>query len=380
MCYESLYTHTIPWAAHGKSVAKLNRNASPRYWGNSLDKWVQKCQDGQTRGLPIGPDASLVISEIVLSASDVELQNMQGSLSGFRHYDDYDFAASTNDEADEILGMLGRALSQYELSLNSSKTQIIDLPHPVTDAWILGIDAHRLGRADLSQRTDIQYLFDAAFSLVGDYPDKPILKYVVGWTDRIEVEPEHWPLYQNLLLRTLFAQPDTTPYVLSELVKYRDMGRRLDMYALEAAFNSQIEFHARRAHASEVAWAIYAVMILGLCVSDGAAKAASEVDSSFVALLLLDAEERGIAKKGLVSSRWQSVMTKDELCGEHWLLSYEANMKGWLPTSGQGDHVNQHPLFRELKSRQVEFYDRGMPLLIDQTRPAARRQGFDPYG
>ena len=36
MCYESLYTHTIPWAAHGKSVAKLNRNASPRYWGNSL--------------------------------------------------------------------------------------------------------------------------------------------------------------------------------------------------------------------------------------------------------------------------------------------------------------------------------------------------------
>ena len=170
------------------------------------------------------------------------------------------------------------------------------------------------------------------------------------------------------------------PTCLAELVKYRDMGRRLDMYALEAAFNSQIEFHARRAHASEVAWAIYAVMILGLCVSDGAAEAASEVDSSFVALLLLDAEERGIAKKGLVPSRWQSVMTKDELCGEHWLLSYEANMKGWLPTSGQGDHVNQHPLFRELKSRQVEFYDRGMPLLIDQTRPAARRQGFDPYG
>ncbi len=109
MCYESIYTHTIPWAAHGKSVAKTNRQARSPYWGNFLDRWVQKCQDGQTRGLPIGPDASLVIAEIVLSACDVELQTQRASfLAGFRHYDDYDFATVLMTRPMKFLDCSGR--------------------------------------------------------------------------------------------------------------------------------------------------------------------------------------------------------------------------------------------------------------------------------
>lgn len=32
-------------------------------------------------------------------------------------------------------------------------------------------------------------------------------------------------------------------------------------------------------------------------------------------------------------------MTPDGLYEEHWLLSYEANIKGWLSTTGGVDHV-----------------------------------------
>jgi hypothetical protein len=51
-------------------------------------------------------------------------------------------------------------------------------------------------------------------------------------------------------------------------------------------------------------------------------------------------------------------MTKDGLYDEQWLLAYEANVKGWLPSVGGGDHVNADPGFSFLKNAGVEFYIR----------------------
>jgi hypothetical protein len=62
--YRSIYTHSIPWAIHGKSYAKKHLRES--ILGNQLDRAVQKGQDGQTIGIPTGPDTSFIISEIIL--------------------------------------------------------------------------------------------------------------------------------------------------------------------------------------------------------------------------------------------------------------------------------------------------------------------------
>ena len=50
-------------------------------------------------------------------------------------------------------------------------------------------------------------------------------------------------------------------------------------------------------------------------------------------------------------------MTQDALYDEHWLLSYEANIKGWLPSLGAADHVAADPNFGFLKANGVHFYD-----------------------
>lgn len=54
--YPSIYTHSIPWALHGK---KYIRNAKRRYdysfIGNKLDKLFQSANDQCTNGIPIGP-------------------------------------------------------------------------------------------------------------------------------------------------------------------------------------------------------------------------------------------------------------------------------------------------------------------------------------
>jgi hypothetical protein len=63
--YPSVYAHTMPWAIHGKATAKVNR--ANKLLGNLLDSLVRCGQDQQTIGIPIGPDTSLLLAEILLN-------------------------------------------------------------------------------------------------------------------------------------------------------------------------------------------------------------------------------------------------------------------------------------------------------------------------
>ncbi len=53
--FPTVYTHSIPWAVHGKATAKTKKNRnnlSAKFYGNLLDLAVRQCQDEQTFGLP----------------------------------------------------------------------------------------------------------------------------------------------------------------------------------------------------------------------------------------------------------------------------------------------------------------------------------------
>ncbi len=69
--YGGIYTHSIPWALHTKATAKADRSAA--LLGNRIDYWVRLGQDQQTVGIPIGPDTSLVLAELLMQRCDQEL-------------------------------------------------------------------------------------------------------------------------------------------------------------------------------------------------------------------------------------------------------------------------------------------------------------------
>ena len=54
-------------------------------------------------------------------------------------------------------------------------------------------------------------------------------------------------------------------------------------------------------------------------------------------------------------------MSTPELYEEQWLLAYEANVKGWLPSQGGPDHVAADNNFGFLKNSAVEFYVSTIP-------------------
>jgi len=78
--YPSIYTHSIPWALHTKEKARADtKYALP---GNRLDLWMRECQDKQTGGIPIGPDTSYIVSEVIGTAMDLQLLDKLPSTRG----------------------------------------------------------------------------------------------------------------------------------------------------------------------------------------------------------------------------------------------------------------------------------------------------------
>jgi hypothetical protein len=135
------------------------------------------------------------------------------------------------------------------------------------------------------------------------------------------------------------------------------LGFTVDFALLADVANELIIIHAPQGHSSEVAWAMWSLLAFHQNVSPKAAEALGRMDDSIIALLSLDAQSRGLIPTGLDTSSWKQYMDRDELYGQHWLLSYEAQIKGWLTSTSGADHVLADKNFSYLKQHGVSFYD-----------------------
>lgn len=197
--YHSIYTHSIPWALHTKSYAKVNRRAP--LLGNILDTWVRNGQDGQTVGVPIGPDTSFLLSEIILGAADEKLFGKAGPLQGVRYIDDYELGFSTRAKAEDVMAALQEVLSEYELALNPKKTGIIELPTTLLHPWTAEISAFPFRSAQRAQGTDIVRFFDRCFVLARENSEDPVLRYALARLKSIAAHNSNWEILEKLLFQ-----------------------------------------------------------------------------------------------------------------------------------------------------------------------------------
>ncbi|MDP8269428.1 MAG: RNA-directed DNA polymerase [Candidatus Tenebribacter davisii] len=124
-CYGSIYTHSIPWALHGKRRMKQKANRNNfAYVGNSIDGMLRNMSFGQTNGIPQGSILMDFLAEIVLAYIDLKLFSLikRYDCKIFRYRDDY--RIFTNNEADgmEVLKNLSEVLLELGLKLNTGKT------------------------------------------------------------------------------------------------------------------------------------------------------------------------------------------------------------------------------------------------------------------
>lgn len=373
--YPTLYTHTVPWALHSKTQCKallMKPGKGSHLLGNKIDKALQCLNEGQTHGIPIGPDASLVVAEVLLAAVDAELLKRCGkAIRGFRYVDDYELSFGTLSDGESVLTELQSILAEYELALNPRKTRFEELPLPLEDTWgsELGRFTVRDASSPIGQRNDIIGLFSRAFEIASEHPEEPVLKYSVARLQNMGVSISGWRTFQNCILGAANVDASAIPVALGTLHQASSAGgHSIAKAPLADTFESIIDRHARRGEGSEVSWALWGAIAWNIPLTKEAAQLVSKMEDDVVALLALDAEVLGLFPAGSLDKQaWQSLVNQPEaLVGRHWLLAYEASQKKWLTSSA----TVKNPAFAAMSSAGVSFYDRSKN--VPQFPPAAK--------
>lgn len=217
--YHSIYTHSIFWAMHSKPEGKDEGDRKGKL-GDILDKLFRNLADKQTVGIPIGPDCSQIIAEMILCRIDGELKERFGKLNCFRFLDDYEIAVESEAEANNVLCELQNLLGEQELELNSLKTGIYKLPVSVEEMWV-----HSLRGFDIldgqKQHGSIVRLFDNAFLLQKDFPHSSVLKYALrilctAAKDKV-LSPANYQLAEQLSCQCALVETSTFRWAFSVL-------------------------------------------------------------------------------------------------------------------------------------------------------------------
>ena len=148
--------------------------------------------------------------------------------------------------------------------------------------------------------------------------------------------------------------------MVDELYRYYQTGYQVGLPKVADALHQVIRQHASVNHGSDVAWAIWGCLLFKIPLDDQTAGRLAQMEDSVVAVLALDAKAKGLISNNVNLTLWASMMTTQSLFEENWLLSYEANVKKWLPSNGVLDHVTADANFDFLKKNVVHFYDAGL--------------------
>lgn len=387
--YPTLYTHAIPWAIHGKALAKAQMN-NPALLGNILDKAVRAGNSRQTFGIPIGPDTSLIIAELILCTIDEEISNTLTRTDCVveRYMDDFKIGCKTRGDAEEILRRLQTIFGGYELQANEEKTLVAELPCPIVEDWAID-----LRRFDLSikktlprnlqiknQRRALTGFASSVLKHAQAHPDKWVPKFAIRFVMDIGLFDENWDIYSSLLFKMTLVELGLLPTVGRILVSNR---RRVRKNKLRAFLRQILYECVPLSHHFETAWALWLCKEFRLKIPDDLARQILESSDVISTLVLLDLRAAGLVNTSISLAQLESQLTVDSLMDETWLLTYEAMNKGWVKVPKKLP-ANQNEFFRILRRHKISFYDeaRGIqPMSLKapggQPIPVA---GIPPYG
>ena len=360
--YGTLYTHAIPWGLHTKKWAKANLNNGPAYeasLGARLDKAIRKGQDNQTIGIPVGPDTSRIIAEIVAVSIDARVQAelKLAADSIVRNVDDWYIGFDNAGQAEEAIAVLAAAARDYELEIHPEKTKVVNAATEVQPVWPTALRQSAISSEFSEQSKTIDHYFAQAFQYASEHKGSNVLRFAVNLLRSVDVLKVNWPQFETYLLKDARTNATTIPMVVHLLALYNAKGFPVRKERIAKFIKDTIAKCGPSAAHYEIVWALFLSKMLRITLPADWVKPVTKLESSVCALVLLDLRQMGLIDGAVDVSLWTQAMTVKGLESNLWLVVYEADLKGWLtpPTAG---FVQNHAYFAELRRRNVSFYDK----------------------
>jgi len=347
-CFGSIYTHSLEWAAQGFDVAKerLGDKGEPRHWSSDLDRVLRAAKRNETAGLPIGPASSSIAVEIVLAAVD---RGIAHRFNFVRYLDDYTALCDSHDEAQEFIRVLGSELGKYRLTLNLTKTSIVELPEPIQEGWVSELMnvVPSLLRSDgdlmpLSTGEAFHFM-DYAVRLNNKTPDGSVVKFAVSMIAH-RVEGKAAADVFGYVMNLAWHYPVLLPFL--EKIDARSI--YLDRQSLIEKLNAIVRVNAKHRRSDGMSWALY---YLERLKAEPSIEAIEDVMGSrdAVSISLLanfpGAQGKVIEYAKIVAT--SGIYSRDQ----YWLLMYQLYLKGEIENPDVDDGT-----FELLKSMGVNFF------------------------
>lgn len=373
--YPTIYTHSIAWAFLGKEKAKHyfkekdnletlitggDADAELYKYAERVDTAIRACQESQSIGIPVGPDTSHIISEIIACRIDDILKTRLGytGLKACRYYDDYYFYVSTKDEADKVLKGFQLILSEFQLEINEAKVKIREFPFAFEDEFTTSL--HSFDFKKTNQTNSIKHYFSILWSFAESNPKKTdwIFKYALRIFEfsTIIIQKKTWKVFEDLLIKTALVEPAILDILLRIFITYNSYIDADSKEKLKRLINVTIKEHCYVLHNFEMAWSLWIAKTFEIEIEEQSANDIIETRDSISNLILLDIINNTALVKGSPRVNDLEAELKDDiLMTDNWLLAYEGVKKGWL-TPAELNLLENNLFFKILKDKNVEFY------------------------
>lgn len=355
--YHSVYTHAIAWAVHGKRVTKKNR--SDALVGNLIDRLSRNLQDGQTIGLPVGPDTSRLIAELVGAAIDVHVQKATKTIDGrgIRFVDDFTLGCADKVEADRAVAIIRRAVNEFELDLNSEKTSVSAGTTVPPGGWKALVRS--LVPVSSSSADDLEIFFFKISDLARQMPDINVERYAMQNARRAIVQCDSWKPAENYLISAYKANATLINLLVELFILREQSGHGVSTKTLASFVEARLPLLCDQRRNGEAVWLLFMAIVLKIPLKARSVEPYFTENDPLIALLIADAKSQQLISGKVDFSNWNKHLTTDSLDDEMWLYAYESTLKN-LNTSSTGDgFVRAHRYFSKLLERKIEFYRSG---------------------
>lgn len=346
-CFPSIYTHSIPWALIGKEASKKNRKETE--WFNQIDKLCRATKYGETHGLLIGPHASNLVAELILTIVD---ERLSSKYSFVRNIDDYECFVESYEEGERFIAELSEALREFDLPINRKKTEIVPLPLASVTHWVRKINEAIVLFLDSKEkisRNDIQAFLDTAVILINESKDVAVLKYCIkviyGKKDKLKHDAIEY------YIKTVFHLSFIYPYIMPYLFELVFSPFKVDISAIKQYANKLYEDAKRTIRYDALYYTLFFALHYDFEIKSFDYKDAVEKNDCLYKLLTwLYCKKRKISE-GSKELRNNALTLKKKTTGnldQYWIFVYEA-----LPTSELPGE------WAKMKSDKVSFLKAG---------------------
>lgn len=347
-CFPSIYSHAIPWALVGKRTAKLNKTKKS-LWYNKIDSRVRNVKFAETNGVLIGPHASNLISEIILT--NVDHAMVDKGFKFVRNIDDYVCFSRTFEEAEKFQLELSIELEKYELSLNLKKSEIVSLPKATVKNWVnrLGhyafVDTYKskTGKEAIKAKAVQAYLDFAIELMIEDNNDSAVLNYAIkviankhlGWNA------------EELLIKRVHHLVLLYPYLIQILEQFVFDPHNIPNSSIEEIANDVFDLGIEKKIAEPCSYSIYWALRYDfkLSIKNLKKKALESDDCIFMLLAFL--YHKKYKSKSFIKDYMDKAEELSKLDFErYWLFCYEV-----LPQTKLIDD------YKAMKKKKISFVE-----------------------